>query len=64
MRGKAMKGFMTLDAEYYEAETPRNAIDKEVPMRPSEAHAWDGEKWFISDEMKDAVAREHGENKD
>jgi len=37
-----MRGFITKDQRYYEAENGQvNPDDREVPIRPSEHHAWD-----------------------
>ena len=40
-----MKGFITQDNIYYEAEMKFNEHDEEVPLRPDTNQVWSGDSW-------------------
>ncbi len=48
-----MRAFINSEGVYHEGEEQPG--DVEVPIRPSEAHVWNGTEWAISPELRDAA---------
>ena len=40
-----IKGFITPDHQYYEAEDAADSLDREVPIRPNAKLVWNGATW-------------------
>lgn len=40
-----VKGYITSDNQYYEAEEPRSPHDVEIPIRPNAKFFWNGSNW-------------------
>lgn len=40
-----IKGYITPDHQYYEAEERADSLDREVPIRPNAKLVWNGAKW-------------------
>lgn len=55
-----MNGYIRQDGTYYEADEAADPLDYEIPLRPSDAHIWNGAAWVISPEFADA-AKETGD---
>lgn len=40
-----VKGYITFDNRYYEAEEPKSPHDVEIPIRPNAKFIWNGSNW-------------------